>query len=60
MAKERAYKDFYARLETKEGEKKLCRLARKRYRAEKDVQHVRDMKDKYGNLILSLEAVLKR
>ena len=28
MAKERAYDDLYARLETKEGEKELYRLAR--------------------------------
>ena len=40
MAKGRAYKDLYARLETKEGEKELYRLAGKRYRAGKDVQHV--------------------
>ena len=41
MAKGRAYENLYARLETKEGEKKLYRLARQRDRAGKDVQHVR-------------------
>ena len=41
MAKGRAYDDLYARLETKEGEKELYRLARQRDRAGKDVQHVR-------------------
>ena len=34
-----------ARLETKEGEKKLYRLARQRDRAGEDVQHVRVIKD---------------
>ena len=33
MAKERAYDDLYARLETKKGEKELYRLARQRDRA---------------------------
>ena len=36
MAKGRAYDDLYARLETKEGEKELYRLARQRNRAGKD------------------------
>ena len=36
MAKERVYDDLYARLETKEGEKELYRLARQRNRAGKD------------------------
>ena len=35
MAKGRAYEDLYARLETKEGEKKWYRLARQRDRAGK-------------------------
>ena len=40
MAKGRAYNNLYARLETKEGEKELYRLARQRDRVGKDVQHV--------------------
>ena len=43
-----AYVDLYARLETKEGEKELYRLARQRDRAGKDVQHVRVIKDENG------------
>ena len=35
-------------------------LARQRDREGKDVQHVRIMKDEYGNVMISLEAVLKR
>ena len=60
MAKGRAYDNLYARLETKEGEKELYRLARQRDRAGKDVQHVRVIKDKNGNVMVNSEAVLNR
>ena len=60
MAKGRAYDNLYARLETKEGEKELYRLARQRDKAGKDVQHVRVIKNKNGNVMVNLEAVLKR
>ena len=60
MAKERAYEDLYARLETKEGEKELYRLARQRSRAGKNVQHVRIIKDENGYVMISWEAMLKR
>ena len=60
MAKGRVYDDLYARLETKEGEKELYRLARQRDRAGKDVQHVRVMKDENSNVMVNSEAVLKR
>ena len=60
MAQGRVYDDLYARLETKEGEKELYKLARRRDRAGKDVQHVRVIKDKNGNVIVNSEAVLKR
>ena len=60
MAKGRAYDDLYARLETKEGEKELYRLARQRYRAGKDVLHVRVIKDENGNAMVNSKAVLKR
>ena len=59
IAKGRAYNDLYARLEKKEDEKKLYRLARQRDRAGKDVQHVRVIKDENGNVMVNLEAVLK-
>ena len=60
MAKGRAYDNLYARLETKKGKKELYRLARQRDRAGKDVQHVRVIKDENGNVMVNLEAVLKR
>ena len=60
MAKRRAYDNWYARLETKEVEKELYRLARHRDRAVKDVQHVRVIKDENGNVMVNSEAVLNR
>ena len=60
MAKGRAYDNLYARLEAKEGEKELYRLARQRDRAGKNVQHVRVIKDENGNVMVNSEAVLKR
>ena len=57
MAKGRVYDDLYARLETKEGEKELYRLARQRDRARENVQYVGIMKDKYGNVMVNLEAL---
>ena len=60
MAKGRVYDNFYARLETKEDEKELYRLARQRDRAGKDLQHVRVIKDENGNVIVNSEEVLKR
>ena len=60
MAKGCAYNDLYARLETKEGEKELYRLTRQRDRTGKDVQHMRVIKDENRNVMVNLEAVLKR
>ena len=60
MAKGRAYDNLYVRLETKEGEKELCRLARQRDRAGKDVDPVRVIKDENGNVMVNSKAVLKR
>ena len=60
MAKRPAYDDLYARLETKESEKELYRLARQRDIAGKDVQHVRVIKDENDNVMVNSEVVLKR
>ena len=60
MAKRRAYDNLYAKFETKESEKELCRLTRQRDRTGKDVQHVRVIKDENGNVMVDSEAVLKR
>ena len=58
MAKGCAYDNLYARLETKEDEKELYRLARQRDRAGKDVQHVRVINDENGNIMVNLEGLL--
>ena len=60
MAKVHAYEDLHARLETKEGEKELYRLAGQRDRTGKDVQQVRVIKDENGKVMVNSEAVLKR
>ena len=60
MAKGRAYDNLYAKLETKEGEKELYKLARQRDRAGKDVQHVRVIKDQNHNVMVNSQALLKR
>ena len=60
MAKGHAYDNLYERLETKEGEKELNRLARQRDRAGKDVQHMRVIKDENSNVMVNSKAVLKR
>ena len=60
MEKVRAYDNLYARLETNEGEKVFYRLARQRDREGKNEQHVRVLKDENDNVMVSLEAVLKR
>ena len=60
MAKGHAYEDLHARLETKEDKKELYRLARQRDRAGKDVKHVRVLKDKNGNVMVSLDQKLMK
>ncbi|KAI5610690.1 hypothetical protein C0J50_11966, partial [Silurus asotus] len=58
--KEKAYEELYERLDTKEGEKDLYRLARQRDRAGKDVLQVREVKDGEENVLTSEESVLRR
>ncbi|KAK3532715.1 hypothetical protein QTP86_028084, partial [Hemibagrus guttatus] len=58
-AKQKAY-DEYTRLDTREGEKDLYRLARQRDRDGKDVQQVRVIKDRDGRVLTSEESVQRR
>ena len=60
MVKGHAFDNLYERLETKEGEKELYKLARQRDRTGKDVLHVRVIKDENGNVMVNSKAVLKR
>ncbi|XP_065658442.1 uncharacterized protein LOC136082952 [Hydra vulgaris] len=59
-AKEKAYSNLYEKLNTKEGEKDLFRLAKQRNRDVQDVQQVRMINDKDGNVLSSEESVLGR
>ena len=59
-AKHKAYEELYDRLDTKEGEKDLYRLAGQRNQAGKDVQQVRLIKDMDGNIITNEEGVLRK
>ncbi|KAK3569607.1 hypothetical protein QTP86_002602 [Hemibagrus guttatus] len=59
-AKQKAYDELYTRLDTREGEKDLYRLARQRDQDEKDVQQVRVIKDRDGRVLTSEESVQRR
>ncbi|MCJ8736388.1 hypothetical protein PDJAM_G00257890 [Pangasius djambal] len=59
-AKQEAYDELYTRLDTREGQKDLHRLARQRDRDEKDVQQVRVIKDRDGRVLTSEESVQRR
>ncbi|MCJ8748267.1 hypothetical protein PDJAM_G00163170 [Pangasius djambal] len=50
-AKQEAYDELYTRLDTREGQKDLYRLARQRDRDGKDVQQVRVIKDRDGRVL---------
>ncbi|KAK3543099.1 hypothetical protein QTP70_010645 [Hemibagrus guttatus] len=59
-AKQKAYDELYTRLDTREEEKDLYRLARQRDRDGKDVQQVRVIKDRDGRVLTSEESVQRR
>ena len=58
--KGKAFDEVYEKLDAKEGEKDLYRLVRQRDRAGKDVQQVRVLKDSHGNVLTSVERVLRQ
>ncbi|KAK3565192.1 hypothetical protein QTP86_000998 [Hemibagrus guttatus] len=59
-AKQKVYDELYTRLDTREGQKDLYRLARQRDRDGKDVQQVRVIKDRDGRVLTSEESVQRR
>ncbi|KAK3535802.1 hypothetical protein QTP70_021115 [Hemibagrus guttatus] len=59
-AKQKAYDELCTRLDTREGQKDLYRLARQRDRDGKDVQQVRVIKDRDGRVLTSEESVQRR
>ncbi|GLD48595.1 uncharacterized protein AKAME5_000254900 [Lates japonicus] len=59
-AKQKAYNDLHARLDSMEGKTDLYRLARQRARDGKDVQQVRVIKDREGNVLTDARSVMGR
>ncbi|KAE8281679.1 hypothetical protein D5F01_LYC20678 [Larimichthys crocea] len=59
-AKQGAYDDLYASLDSKEGETDLYRLARQRDRDGKDMQHFRMIKDMDGSVLTGASSVMGR
>ncbi|KAK3565777.1 hypothetical protein QTP86_015040 [Hemibagrus guttatus] len=59
-AKQKAYDELYTRLDSREGEKDLYRLARQSDRDGKDVQQVRLIKDRDGRVLTSEESIQRR
>ncbi|KAK3544154.1 hypothetical protein QTP86_003405, partial [Hemibagrus guttatus] len=59
-AKQKAYDELYTRFDTRDGEKDLYRLARRRDRDGKHVQQVRVIKDREGRVLTSEECVQRR
>ena len=59
MAKERnkSYEELYEKLETKEGENELFKIAKQRNKQSKDVQQVRVIKCKTGEILMEKEKV---
>jgi len=58
IAKSKTYDKLYQKLETKEGEKKVFKLARARERRTRNLGHMRCIKDENGN-VLSKDAEIK-
>jgi hypothetical protein len=59
-AKQKAYDDLYARLDSREGDNDIYRMARQRDRDGKDVQQIRVIKDKDGRVLTEASRVLQR
>ncbi|KAK3542863.1 hypothetical protein QTP70_006127 [Hemibagrus guttatus] len=59
-AKQKAYDELYTRLDTREGQKDLYRLAKQRNQDGNDLQQVRIIKDRDGKVLTSEESVQRR
>ena len=51
IAKDRAYDRLYQELDTKEGQGKIFKLAQMRNKSTKDITHIKQIKDKDGNVL---------
>ena len=59
-ARNKAYKELYEKLETKEGENEVFKVAKQRNRQSKDVQQVRVINSKTGEILMVEEKVKQR
>ncbi|GJU94647.1 hypothetical protein Tco_1319403 [Tanacetum coccineum] len=59
-AKEKAYEDLYKRLDSKEGENDIYRIAKARDRRKRDLGIVRFIKDEDGRSIVNEDAIRRR
>ncbi|GJZ16969.1 retrovirus-related pol polyprotein LINE-1 [Tanacetum coccineum] len=59
-AKEKAYEDLYKRLDSKEGEKDIYRIAKARDRSKRDLGNVRFIKYGDGRTIVNEDAIRRR
>ena len=59
-ARNKAYEELYEKLETKQGENELFKIAKQRNRQSKDVQQVRVIKSKTGEILMEEEKVKQR
>ena len=59
-ARNKAYEELYEKLETKEGEKEVFKIAKQRNKQSKDVQQVRVIKSKSGEILMEEEKVKQR
>ena len=59
-ARNKAYEELYEKLETKEGENEVFKIAKQRNRQSKDVQQVRIIKSKTGEILMEEEKVKQR
>ena len=59
-ARNKAYEELYEKLETKQGENESFKIAKQRNRQSKDVQQVRVIKSKTGEILMEEEKVKQR
>ncbi|GJX46763.1 retrovirus-related pol polyprotein LINE-1 [Tanacetum coccineum] len=59
-AKDKAYEDLYKRLDSKEGENNIYRIAKARQRRKMDLGRVRFIKDEDGRSIVNEDAIRRR
>ncbi|XP_064101625.1 uncharacterized protein LOC135212142 [Macrobrachium nipponense] len=59
IAKDRAYDQLYKELDTREGQGKIFKLAHMRNKNTKDITHIRQIKDKDGNILRNERDIMR-